>query len=787
MSRLIPVILLLAGAAVLLVSKPPVAERPGPLPSGGTMLVTGWTIKPAGRQTAVDTFPMSIVRTPGDKYLLVLNGGVKPPSISVIDTASEKEVQRLQLEDAWLGLAINAAGDRVYAGGGIRKCVHELAFEPGGALRLLRSIPAGGEKSFIGDVAIAPDGTLWVADLYGDAIHHVSLASSEVLATWQTGRRPYRITTVPGGESFLVSSWGDNRIVEHSAATGERIASIDAGPHASDMVFDRKGRLFVAVSNTNTAAVYRKIGSWTRVETLSLALAPNQPVGMTPSAVSLSADETLLFVVCSDANAVAVVDVSGKASRVKGFIPAAWYPTAAAAFKDGRLAIANGRGLRSFPNTRPLEAGKPPAFDYVGRIQTGTVSFVDPPDAAQLKDLTATVLSCSPWKPKSERPGKVPPIEHVVYIIKENRTYDQVLGDLGKGNGDASLTLFGEEITPNQHKLAREFVLFDNFYVNADVSADGHNWSMAGIAPDFVQKVWPNGYGGRRSTHRYRWGQEPAAMPPAGYLWDRVHEAGLSLRSYGYLGVNRPLPVTNGPHVSDVLDPVLKPNTDVFYRDYDLGYPDVDRAREFLRDFGEFEKKGEWVRFTLIRLGNNHTEGTTPGRKTPRAHVADNDAALGLIVEGISRSRFWPKTAIFVLEDDAQNGPDHVDSHRSPAFVISPFTRRGAIDSAMYNTTSMLRSMEMILGVRPMTVFDASSRPMFAAFAATPDLRPFAAEAARVPLDERNARRNPTAARSLRLDFSQADEIDDDELNAILWAAMKGTAPPAPVRSAFGN
>jgi DNA-binding beta-propeller fold protein YncE len=553
------------------------------------------------------------------------------------------------------------------------------------------------------------------------------------------------------------------------------------------MVFSRDGRLFIAVSNTNTAAVYRWEGAWRRKETLNVALTPRQPVGMTPSAVSLSPDEKTLYVTCSDGNAVAVVDVAGEESRVLGFIPTAWYPTATLALSDGRLAIVNGRGLRSFPNARKREPGKPPAFDYVGRIQTGTISFVDRPGRSELKAFSDTVRSNSPWKEKLPSPGKIPPIEHVVYIIKENRTYDQVLGDLGTGNGDPSLVMFGEEITPNQHKLAREFVLFDHFYVNADVSADGHNWSVAGIAPDFVQKVWPNGYGGRRSTHLYRWGQEPAAMPPNGYIWNRVHEKGLSLRSYGYLGVNKPLPVADGIHVAQVLDPVLQRHADLRYRDYDLGYADMERATEFLRDFAEFERRGTWVRFTLIRLGNNHTEGTTPGRKTPRAHVADNDAALGRIIEGISRSKFWARTAIFVLEDDAQNGPDHVDSHRSPAFVISPYTRRGIADSAMYNTTSMLRTMELILGVAPMTVFDASSRPMLAAFAARPDLRPFVAEKPRVDLEERNAANNPTAARSLRMDFTAADEIDDDELNGILWLAIKGTTPPAPVRSTFGQ
>ena len=457
-----------------------------------------------------------------------------------------------------------------------------------------------------------------------------------------------------------------------------------------------------------------------------------------------------------------------------------------------------------------------PAPEYVGRIQTGTASFIDPITDASLRDYSATVLANSPYRdarlddagtgaggPIPNHPGagslarqrlrdalgsaQIAPIEHVIYIVKENRSYDQVLGDMKEGNGDASLVLFGEQITPNHHKLAREFVLLDNFYVNSDVSADGHSWSTAAIAPDYIQKLWPNSYAGRRKLYDYE-GQEPTAAPPAGYLWTNAAEAGLSMRNYGYFVSNRKTPAADGVQIEAVRDPILSKVTNPHYRGFDLDYPDVERAKVFLRDLAEFETSGQMPRLILMRLGNDHTSGTTPGKIAPLSSVADNDYALGQIVEGVSHSRFWPTTAIFVLEDDAQNGPDHVDSHRSPAFVISPYARRRAVDSAMYNTTSTLRTMELLLGLNPMTQFDAAARPMHAAFQATPDAAPYIAEKPRIPLDQRNPALSPTAARSQKLDFSEEDRADDNELNDILWVAVRGTQTvPAPTRSYFAR
>jgi YVTN family beta-propeller protein len=814
-------------ASLALVSQPAPPERVGPLAGGGFLLNSGWRLAPAGTQVPLDTFPMSSALSPDGRYLLVVNGGYNPPSISVLDTASVSEIARVPVADAWLGLAFSPKGDRVYAGGGSRASVFEFTFSQGvlQASRTFVVVPEDKRtnRDFIGDVAITPDGRLiYAADLYHDSLVVINPQSGMVIDRINTGRRPYRILFQPGGKSFLVTSWTDGSVGQYQTQDGSLITTLRLAPHPTDMVW-RAGknepaegepgwvaRLFVAAANTNSVYTLgiSESNELTLVETINVAITPRQPVGMTPSALALSPDGKRLYVVCSDANAVAVVDVSGDRGDVLGFIPTGWYPTAARSLADGRLVVLNGRGLRSFPNPQgPNPARRPEpvhlgvkAVEYVGRLQTGTASFVDPITDQRLREYSKTVLANSPYRdarlddagtggtgPIPNHPGAPSPIEHVIYIVKENRTYDQVLGDMKEGNGDPSLVLFGEQITPNHHKLAREFVLLDNFYVNSDVSADGHNWSTAAIASDYVQKMWPNSYAGRRKLYDYE-GQEPTALPPAGYLWTNAAAAGVAMRNYGYFVNNRKPPAADGAQIESVRDPVLRKITNPNYRGFDLDYPDVERAKVFLRDLAEFESTGQMPRLILMRLGNDHTSGTTPGKIAPLSSVADNDYALGMIVEGVSRSRFWSKTAVFVLEDDAQNGPDHVDSHRSPAFVISPYAKRRAVDSAMYNTTSVLRTIELVLGLNPMTQFDAGARPMNAAFQPAPDTAPYAAEKPRIALDERNPALSPTAARSLKLDFREEDRIDDDELNDILWVAVRGGgAPPAPTRSYFAR
>jgi YVTN family beta-propeller protein len=801
-------------AAAIVCSQPAPREQVGPLPGGGFLLNSGWRLDPAGKQTPLDTFPMSTALSPDGRYLLVLNGGYKPPTISVLETATGRETSRVPVADGWLGLTFSRKGDRVYVGGGSQASVFEFSFSNGvlETTRTFTVVPPEKRtpQDFIGDVAMMPDGHLvYAADLYHDSLVVINPQSGMLIDRVKTGRRPYRILFHPDGKSFFVTSWTDGSVGHYETASGKLLATVRLGPHPTDMVWrpgksdvpqDETpwvGRLFIAAANTNSVYTLGVTeGKDLRlVETINTAMTPNQPAGMTPSGLALSADGKRLFIVCSDANAVAVADVSGERSHVEGFIPTGWYPTAARALPNGNLVVLNGRGLGSHPNPNgPSPARRPEPVhqgvslpEYVGRIQTGTASFIEPFSDAQLQAYTKTVLANSPYRDeKLEAPNPFPPIQHIIYIVKENRSYDQVLGDMKEGNGDPSLVLFGEKVTPNQHKMARQFVLLDNFYVNSDVSADGHSWSTAAIATDYIQKMWPNSYAGRRKNYDYE-EQEPTDTPPAGYLWTSAAGAGLSIRNFGYMVQNRAKPAADGTQVETVRDPVLNRVTNRFYRDFDLDYPDVERVKVFLQEFSDYEKSGQMPRLIVMRLGNDHTYGMQAGKLSPFSLAADNDYALGMLVEAVSKSRFWPETAIFVLEDDAQNGPDHVDSHRSPAYVMSPYVKHQAVDSSLYNTTSILRTMELMLGLRPMTHFDAGARPLSAAFQSTPDPAPFIAEKPRVPLDERNPANTAAAARSSRLDFSEEDRADENELNDILWTSLKGSHPPPPARSFFAR
>ena len=807
--------------AALLGSQPAPREQVGPLPGGAFLLNSGWRLDPVGKQVPLDTLPMSSVVSPDGKYLLVLNGGYRPPSVSVIEIASAQVVNSIGVPDGWLGLAITPKGDKVYVGGGSRAAIFELNFSEGKltAGRTFDTLAGAtrAQDDFIGDVALSPDGhLLYAAALYRDAIRVINPQSGMVLKDEEikTGRRPYRILFHPDGRSLFVTHWADGSMGHYDLATHKQVSLVRIGAHASDMVWRNGGpetpeggaaayaaRIFVAAANTNSVFSVGLTASkeLSVVENINVAMTPRQPLGMTPSALGFSADGKRMFVTCSDANAVAVVNIAEERSRVEGFIPTGWYPTAARGLADGTLVVLNGRGLRSYSNAQngpnpskrpePVHAGEPspPAVQFVGRMQTGTASWIPPFTDDQLTAWTAKVLANSPYRDsKLDETSPLPKIEHVIYIVKENRTYDQVLGDMKEGNGDPSLVLFGENVTPNLHKIARQFVLLDNFYVNSDVSADGHNWSTAAIANDYVQKMWPNKYANRRATYDFE-EQDIASLPPAGYIWTNAVAAGITLRNFGYMVSLKPHAAMGEEQITGVRDPVLAKVTNHFYRGFDLTYPDVERAKVFLAELAEYEKSGTMPRLIVMRMGNDHTSGTKAGEIAPLSAAADNDYGVGMVVEGVSKSRFWGSTAIFILEDDAQNGPDHVDSHRSPAYLISPWVKHHTVDSSMYNTTSMLRTIEFLLGLKPMTHFDAGARPMTAAFQSRPDTAPYAAEKPRISLEERNPAATPAAERAAHLRLEEADENDDDEMNDMLWRAIRKDAPPPPVRSIFAR
>jgi hypothetical protein len=477
-----------------------------------------------------------------------------------------------------------------------------------------------------------------------------------------------------------------------------------------------------------------------------------------------------------------------------GFIPTGWYPTALALSADGRkLYIGTGKGLgfrKNFPPEtdflRPSPNPEKP-YDYIGGVLSGTVSIVDVPDARALPAYTKQVMGNVPVPRQEVNPATAKAIErdvfskikHVLYIIRENRTYDQVFGDLGIGNGDPTITLFGRKVTPNAHAITRRFVTLDNLYCNGEVSEDGHQWCDAAYATDFTEKAWVSKYSKRGQPDL----EANLVASPSGYLWDNCARHGVTYRSYGEGNIAESTPDVEPKFA---LTGLLKGHVS---KDWPRGFAkmrDHKRVDIFINELHEGERTGGWPQFMIISLGEDHTQGLTGGEYSPVAHVAANDVAVGKIVEAVSRSKFWPETAIFIIEDDAQNGPDHVDAHRTVGLVISPYVKRKALDSTMYTTASMVRTIELILGLPPMTQFDELATPMYNSFTTEPDLSVVAALPAEVDLEAKNPNGGKADRASRKLDFSDFDRADPDELNRILWEALKPGKPmPAPVRSAM--
>lgn len=617
------------------------------------------------------------------------------------------------------------------------------------------------------------------------------------------------------------SLWGKSDVAVLDADSGALVAQWPAGLHPNELLLSRDGtRLFVSNGGLNTVTeLDTKDGR--AVETLVSAFAAGDPPGSTPDSLSLSPDGRTLFVANASINTVAVFDVGTPgASRPLGFIPTGWLPTRVRATPDGRrLLIVSARGLSAkadLPPAAEVAAVSPRSrfksvspgpglpktlYPYIGTLYSGSLGIVDLPDRdgleAQLRQWTLTSQLCRPAEAEPPGPGNpIPPrrgvlgrrtaspIRYVIYIVKENRTYDGVFGDMPEGNGAPSLCLFPEAVTPNLHRIARQFVLLDNFFANAEVSASGHEWSMGAYCSEFVEKLWPPNYGHKRGGIPYpAEGRHAAALPASGYLWDRAREAGVSFRVYGEFSGGKATEAD--PSRSNLAS--LQGHIDPLYRAWDLDYSDLDRVARFTSELHRFEQAGDMPRLQILRLPNDHTNGAWAGSLTPRAMVAQNDLALGRLVEAVSRSRFWPQTAVFVVEDDAQNGPDHVDAHRTEALVISPYTRRHAVDSTPYTTCSMLATIELILGLEPMSQFDADINPMTASFQATPDLGAYTALPNSTSLSERNPSGTRAALESAKFDLTREDAVDDLAFNRVIWESVRGPdAPvPAPVRAAF--
>lgn len=794
---------------------------PGIKDDGSVLLPSGWSLRPAGSQTALGDFPVDLVMHPERPFAAVLHAGYGPHAVSLVHAATGRVLAEVVVPESFAGLAFSHDGRKLAVGGGYDDVVHLFDVDTGRgggqpSLKNHRVFEFPDRADFlegpkrenplqrvIGGVAFsADDDTLYVTTTVKAGLARFDVRSGDLEEEIElpADSFPLDILVAPSGRRGFVSLWNAKSVVELRLGGRTKITkTLPTGPHPNDMVLDGE-RLFVANANDNTVSVLdAKTGA--ALETLDSAIHPGAPNGSTPNALALH--EGLLAVANANTNHVTIFDVSADESRSLGMVPTGWYPTGVG-FSGGdegvRLLVTNGKGASSRANRNGPVPGvrvAKPTEEYIARLLQGTLSTIEL-DPGALPEMTETVLQNTPIQANGKgvdnegAPADSPiptavggdsPIEHVVYIIKENRTYDQVLGDLPQGNGDPSLCLFPRRVTPNHHKLAEQFVLLDNFYVESEVSADGHEWTMGAYATDYVERTWPLLYRGNRRVPYPAEAAMALGRPEGGYLWDRAKAAGITYRSYGEF-------VVNGETLLEpatTREPALDGHFDPKFRSYDLSVTDVSRAERFLTELAEFEAKGEFPALTIIRLPNDHTAGTRPGMPTVEAYVADNDLALGQVVEGLSRSTFWEKMAIFVVEDDAQNGPDHVDAHRTIAFVVSPWTRNRGLDQSMYSTASMLRTMELILGLPPMSQFDAAARPMYETFLGTPDTTIFEAEPAQVDLEETNAPDAPLAAASQALPLDAEDQADDIAFNRIIWAAVRGLEQPmpAPVRAAF--
>jgi YVTN family beta-propeller protein len=691
-----------------------------------------------------------------------------------------------------------------------------------------------GHPAVTGEIAVVPL-------TYDNEAAVVDLRTGQVRGRVKTGIAPAYAVLNAAGDAAWVANWGGRvpKSGELTAATGlspdadrvlvdkRGIAStgtltridlkamtatheLASGLHPVALAWDERGnRLYAANNNRDSITV---VDTSTQRIVGEIPIQPfSRPVaGIAPTAIAISPNGEKLYVACGGINAIAIVNTASR--KVEGLIPTAWYPSSLAVSADGsHLAVGTLLGVGSgYQN----EAKRRYVHSY-----RGSVSVIAMPDGALLADYTnivavnnrldlpgvtraATPAAKPEPLPVPRRAGDPSLIEHVVFIIKENRTYDQLFGDLPRGNGDPSLVMFGEDVTPNHRKLAMDFVLLDNFYATGGNSADGHQWLTQ--ANEVAYCLWP-GYTGRSYPFD---GTDPIAYSQSGFIWELAQKAGKTVRIYGeYAGRMAEPPrgqrvelferwrkgdsFANEWNVTAPIEPmnaILARN----YPTYTNSIPDVVRARIFLRDLDDWNRSGTMPNLILLQLPSDHTFGTTPGATTPKSMVADNDLALGQIVEGLTKSKFWPKMAIFVTEDDAQNGVDHVDGHRTVSLIVSPYTRRNSIDSTFYSHQSMLKTIELMLGLPSLTLFDLIAQDMRTSFTSKPDLTRYAHLVPKQSLTELNPPASALrgaekrgALDSAKMRWDVPDAVPTDKLNRILWHSIKGWKMPYPgVKSA---
>jgi YVTN family beta-propeller protein len=780
------------------------AQTSDELSSRRVLLPNGWQLTPAGKILQLGDLPLNIAISPDKKLAAVTNNGESTQTIQLIDVKKGIVTDSVIIGKSWLGLVFSGDGKSLYASCGndnfiIKYSILKMELINADTIILGKPWP---EKISIAGIALDDQKkVLYAVTKENNSLYAVDLLTKSIISQTPLGGEGYTCILSPDKKTLYATCWGCDKVVLFDTFRQKISGTIMVGDNPNDMCITSNGLyLYVANANDNSVSVIdTKKGKV--IETLKSALYPDAPAGSTTNSVALSSNEKTLYIANADNNCLAVFDVSvpGR-SKAKGFIPTGWYPTCVRVVKN-RILVSNGKGMTSLPNPygpNPTRRGEEVVYregglehkikvQYIGGLFTGTLSIINVPDKEQMALFSKAVYDNTPYtknkelvsessegNPVPKKVGDPSPIKHIFYIIKENRTYDQVLGDIPEGNGDPDLVLFGEKITPNQHALAKEFVLLDNFYVNGEVSADGHNWSMGAYATDYLEKNWPTSYGGRGGSYSGEGVLEVANSKL--FFWDQCKRYGVTYRTYGeFVG-------EKGPSL-----PVLQSNYCKYFTPWNQSVRDTVRFRQWKRDFDSLLAANALPRFNSLRFINDHTEGLSLNKPTPFAHTADNDLAVGMFMDYLSHSPVWKESLVLIVEDDAQNGPDHVDAHRSTAYIAGGYVKQGFVDHTPYTTTSLLRTMELILGLPPMTQYDAASNSLWRCFNNTSGHLPFNVRPCSVDLNDKNLAQNKWQALSETFDFSGEDRVNDSDFNEVIWRAVKGADSPCPpsVRAAF--
>ncbi|GHV57413.1 hypothetical protein FACS1894182_06180 [Bacteroidia bacterium] len=768
------------------------------------LLPNGWKLSPVGKTLPLGDLPLNIAVSPSNEMLAVTNNGQSTQSIQLIDRKAMKTLDSVVIGKSWLGLTFSKDGKSLYASGGndnwiIRYQIKNKKLIASDTIVIGKPWP---ERISIAGIAVDDDRhLLYAVTKENNSLYVVDLKEKNIQKQLPLGGEGYTCLLSNDCKMLYISCWGCDKVVLFDTGKQEITGSIPVGDHPNDLCMTRNGEyLFVSNANDNSVSVI-SLEQKKVIEVLNSALYPGAPAGSTTNSLALSENEKTLYIANADNNCLAVFDVGkpGK-SFSKGFIPTGWYPTCVRVVEN-TVFVANGKGLSSRANPygpSPMSEKEwverhkdiqNTQVQYIGGLFTGTLQAIAVPNEEQLGIYSRAVYQNVPYKKENEMVsnseegnpvpqtvGEKSPLKYVFYIIKENRTYDQVLGDLPQGNGDINLVLFGKEVTPNQHALAEQFVLLDNFYVDGEVSADGHNWTMGAYATDYLEKNWPTSYGGRGGDYPGEGARDISNNKM--FLWDVCKKYGVSYRTYGEFVENKT------PNI-----PVLENHFCENYVGWDMAIRDTVRFRWWKEDFEQLLADNKVPQFNSIRFGNDHTEGLRLGKPTPKAHVADNDLAVGLFVDYLSHSPIWNESVVIIVEDDAQNGPDHVDAHRSTAYIAGGFVKQGFVDHTMYSTSSALRTIELILGLPPMSQYDAAAEPLWRCFNKTANHPPFDALPNRIDLNLKNIQESALSQLSETFNFEIEDRIPDDLFNTVIWAAIKGmdSPCPAPVHAAFVN